>query len=418
MCIFTINMLYSSLRQTYWRTFMKQHFFLTREHTLEPVEVVSETAYKRQVRFLEGEKTDKVINVHPKGVAWGTMYPRVFEVEVKPDNIFVYKGRTLIQTHPEHSSAAIPHKEDYRFQPFIAHVIDSIHAHENVLLTGGTGVGKTTHITQLAAQVKQPMLRINFNGETRMSDFVGKMNVINNETVWVDGVLPTAMRKGYWLLLDELDFADPSVLSLLHPVLEDDPMLVLKENAGEIIRPHPNFRIFATANSIGVMQDRAGAYTGTNQMNEAFLDRWQVIYVDNLPEKEEIKVVSSKVQGLNSRVAKRIVQFANQVRNQDVNNGFSFSGDNFSTRKVLAWAKKTALHRDPLIGAKLSWLEKLPKDEQDVMVRLISTHFKVKAKPAKPRKARTMRKRGVKAVAPKVSPKPSLVATQAPQLVI
>jgi cobaltochelatase CobS len=343
---------------------MTQHFFLTREKQLVAAELLSETPYKRQIKILEGENIDKIIQVHPTGVAWGTMYPRLFSVPQKPEHLFTYKGRTLIQTHPAHNSGAIPKEEEYRFQPFTADVIDSIHAQDNVLLTGGTGVGKTTHILQMAARIKQPVLRINFNGETRMSDLIGKISVVNGETVWVDGVLPFSMRHGYWLLLDELDFADPAVLSLLHPVLEDDPLLVLKENGGEIVRPNKNWRVFATANSIGAMQDRAGSYTGTNQMNEAFLDRWQVMFVDNLPEKEEIQVIRKKVHGLSNLVAKRIVQFANRARKQDFTDGFQFSGDNFSTRKVLSWAKKTALHRNPIKGAQLAWLEKMPTDEQ------------------------------------------------------
>jgi MoxR-like ATPase len=361
---------------------MKQHYFLTREKELVPVELTTETAYKRQIKIGKGEKA-KVRNIHPQGVAWGTMYPRLFYTENKPEHIFVHKGRTLVQTHPDKNSGAIPHTENYRFQPFITDVIDSIHAKENVLLTGGTGVGKTTHILQLAGRIRQPVLRINFNGETRMSDLIGKVSVIGGETVWVDGVLPSAMRKGYWLLLDELDFADPAVLSLLHPVLEDDAQLVLKENGGEIIRPHENFRVFATANSIGAMQDRAGAYGGTNTMNEAFLDRWQVILVDNLPEKEEIMVVRSKVKGLTNVLAKRIVQFANKARNQNFDDGFQFSGDNFSTRKVLAWAKKTALHRNAILGAKLAWLDKMPQSEQDVVMRMLSTHFGTRSRKTK-----------------------------------
>lgn len=354
---------------------MSNHYFLTREKTLVPVEMVSETPFKRQIRFLDGDNVGVVKNVHPEGVAWGTMYPRVFKANVQPSHVFVHKGRALVQSHPETNSPAVPSEENYRFQPFLADVIDSIHAKENVLLTGGTGVGKTTHILQTAARIKQPVLRINFNGETRMSDLIGKVSVIGGQTVWVDGVLPKAMRLGYWLLLDELDFADPAVLSLLHPVLEEDAQLVLKENGGEIIRPHENFRIFATANSIGAMEDRAGAYDGTNKMNEAFLDRWQVVLVNNLPEKEEIAVVRSKVKGLTNVMAKRIVQFANKVRHQDFNDGFQFSGDNFSTRKVLAWATKTALHRNAIKGAKLAWLDKMTKDDQDIVLRLLSTHF-------------------------------------------
>lgn len=351
-------------------------YFLARDKSLIECEIISENAHRRDIKFLEGDLAGKTASVHPEGVAWGQMYPRLFKAAGVPKSVFVHNGRAMAQTDESDDNPAIPSTNaHYRFQPFLSHVIDCVHAGENVILTGGTGVGKTTHVTQLAARVKQPLLRINFNGETRMSDLVGKIQVIDGETRWVDGVLPMAMRKGYWLLLDELDFADPSVLSLLHPVLEEDPMLVLKENSGEIIKPHENFRLFATANSIGAMQDRASAYAGTTQMNEAFLDRWQVLLVDNLPAAEEIKVLRAQVPGLKNAWAKQIVDFANRARRKENTGGYEFTGDNFSTRKTLAWARKTALHRSPLAGAKLSWVDKLAESEQEAVMRALRVHF-------------------------------------------
>ena len=351
-------------------------FFLTRDKDFHECEIVKSSPHRREVKMLEGSNKGKIVSVHPDGVAWGQMYPRLFHSIEKPKSIFVHLGRSLAEVEGDFDQAAIPTiNPHYRFQFFLKHVIDCIHAGENVILTGGTGVGKTTHITQLAARVGQPLLRINFNGETRMSDLVGKIQVIDSQTRWVDGVLPMAMRKGYWLLLDELDFADPSVLSLLHPVLEEDPMLVLKENSGEIIKPHPNFRLFATANSIGAMQDRASAYAGTTQMNEAFLDRWQVLMVDNLPAAEEVKVLRNEVPGLKANWAKQIVDFANRARRKESTGGYEFTGDNFSTRKTLAWARKSALHRSPLIGAKLSWVDKLAESEQEAVERALKVHF-------------------------------------------
>lgn len=369
-------------------TQVKKSFFLSRDHKLNEVELVSESNFKRQIKIMSGENIGKIVNVHPKGVAWGTMYPRIFEAIHAPQEVFVYKGRALVSNFnlTPKDVPAVPTAQEYRFQPFIRDVIDSIHASENILLTGGTGVGKTTHIVQLAARIHQPLLRINFNGETRMSDLIGKMTVVNGETVWVDGVLPSAMRNGYWILLDEIDFADPAVLSLLHPVLEQNPMLTLKENGGEIIKPHPLFRVFATANSIGAMSDRAGAYGGTNTMNEAFLDRWQVLMVDNLPEKEEVKVIRFEAPGINASVAKKMVKFANMARTQDFGDaGVMYGGDNFSTRKMVAWAKKSALHRDPIVGAKKAWLDKMPVSDQEAMMRILITHFgsRVRAKGKK-----------------------------------
>lgn len=315
-----------------------KHFFLTRNKDLVECELLTETPYRREIKILEGEFQGQKKTVHPKGVSWGGLYPRLFSGDKKPSSPFIFRGRVLMPIGDK--SNLVPNEEpNYRFQKGLSHIIDSINSHENILLTGPTGSGKTSQVLQLAARIGQSVVRANFNGETRMSDFVGKMHVIDGETRWVDGILPMAMRKGYWLLLDEIDFADPSVLSLLHPVLEENPVLVLKENDGEVIKPHPNFRVFGTANSIGAMQDRAGSFGGTNQMNEAFIDRWQVILVPNMTEREELKVIKTKVGGLKSRWAKRIVEFAQKVREKKLE-GFEFSSDSFQLAELLLGLKK------------------------------------------------------------------------------
>lgn len=348
-------------------------WFLERNHSLSACEILKETHQSREIRFFHNNEK---MSVHPKGVSWGRLFPRVFTVNgsEKPD-VFVVHNRAMLvcKHHDKATQNAVPRKiEDYRFQPFLADVMDSIHQGQNVILTGGTGVGKTTHITQLANRINHPLLRINFNGETRMSDLVGKIHVLGGETKWQDGVLPMAMRNGWWLLLDELDFAEPAVLSLLHPVLEEESVLVLKENAGEIIHPHPNFRLFATANSIGAMKDRAGSFAGTNDMNEAFLDRWQVIMVENLSVEEEIKVLKKACPGLRSAIARRIAEFAKKARDGDFSD---YTGDNFSTRKTIAWAKKAELHRDAIRGAELAWLDKIPKSDQESLHRSLKAMF-------------------------------------------
>ena len=351
----------------------KTHWFLERSHTLSQCEIIKSSPQKREIHLVGSNKN---LAVHPEGVAWGRLFPRVFTVEGnKAPDITVLHDRVLARQNllTEACQNAVPREiSGYRFQPFIKDVIDSVIQGQNVILTGGTGVGKTTHITQLAHQANQPLLRINFNGETRMSDLVGKVQVVGGETRWVDGVLPTAMRNGWWLLLDELDFAEPAVLSLLHPVLEEEPMLVIKENQGEILRPKAGFRIFATANSIGAMSNRAQSYHGTTEMNEAFLDRWQVIMVDNLSVDEEVKVIRKAAPGLRTVWARRMAEFASKARSGEVS---GYASDNFSTRKVLAWAKKTELHRDPMRGAELAWLDKIAKDEQEPIRRALHAVF-------------------------------------------
>lgn len=351
-----------------------KHYFLTRQRAFIEVELVNQSNYQRLLKIKEGADQGKTIRTSPEGVARGRLYPRVFISDSKPTSFYEFNRRVLLKNSTQHT--LVPTVDSgFRFQPFLRDIMDCVIAKENTLLTGGTGVGKTAHIVQLASQINQPLIRVNFNGETRLSDFIGKMHVVSGSTKWLDGVLPMAMREGYWLLLDEIDFADPAILSLLHPVLEDDSILVLKENNGEVIRPHPSFRIFATANSIGSMADRAGSYAGTQSMNDAFLDRWQVIKVPNLPFKDELKVVKAKTKGLKRSWARQIVEFARRVRENNFEGGINFSTDNFSTRRVLAWARKTALTSSPIEGAKVAWLDKLPASEHEATLRILQLHF-------------------------------------------
>lgn len=386
-------------------------FYLESDGSFRPAVVIQHTRASRLLEVTQPDGGSRQVRIHPPGVAWAGLYPRFFARDTAPTGSFVFKRRALAAGDVI-SHAAIPTvNPHYRFQSFTSDIIDAVNHAEPLLLTGGTGVGKTSHILQLGARVHQPVLRINFNGETRLSDLIGKVTVVDGSTVWADGVLPQAMRRGWWLLLDELDFAEPAVLSLLHPVLEEQPTLTLKEHGGEVIVPHPSFRLFATANSIGAMQERSGSYAGTMTMNDAFLDRWQVLLVPNLNAADERRVLLGEVPGLKPRWARQIVEFAAQARDASGPLAARIGSDNFSTRRVLAWAKKTALHRSPIIGAHKAWLDKLPASEQEALTRLLVTHFG----SGRDRSATRRRSTGGAAVKPPVGGKGKTLAGTRPR---
>ncbi len=284
------------------------------------------------------------------------------------------QGRILVRM--SNDTKMVPDKTTYEFMPVTSHVIDSIHAGDNVLLTGEAGTGKTSMIEQLAARIGQPVLRVNLNGETRIGDFLGRLNVIAGEkgsvTEWVDGILPLAMKKGMWLILDEIDMGEPNILSLLHPILEPNGRLVLKENKGEEVKPHPNFRIFGTANGIGSQTNRGDTYAGVNQMNEAFLDRWHIITMPNLDPKTEIKVIRKRYPTLPPKFAKRIVQFGTTIRKGLENETISMT---FSTRRALQWANKLALYRNATKAAEAVFLCKVTPEDRVVLEKQIHLVF-------------------------------------------
>jgi cobaltochelatase CobS len=230
---------------------------------------------------------------------------------------------------------------NYHFQPITADVVLDAKEGAPVMLTGHTGTGKTSMITEIAAQIGQPLLRANMNGQTSPADFTGFWSVKGAETVWVDGILPYAMRHGLWLVVDELDFAESTILSVLNAVLEKGTPLLLSEKGGEVVQPHENFRIFATTNTAGQMSEFRGLYQGTNLLNEAFLDRWRCYLVDYMPENLEAKVLQS-VSGISEGMAPMLVKVAAMCRKSFTEETLQSS---FSTRRLMDWSRMIVRHR-------------------------------------------------------------------------
>lgn len=207
------------------------------------------------------------------------------------------------------------------------HLQRDVSERKPVLLTGHAGTGKTSIIQQLAAMAKRPFIRVNMNGQTTISDFVGYNTVINGNVEYIYGVLPLAMKNGYWLCVDEIDSAEPEILTVLNPITEVNGQLMLKEKGCEIIQPHKAFRIFATANTVGCMEEFRHIYQGTNQMNSALLDRFRAYYVPYLKSDQEEKVLVKKVVDLPEGAAEGLVVLANDIRSafaaQDLDRTFS-----------------------------------------------------------------------------------------------
>ena len=201
-----------------------------------------------------------------------------------------------------------------------------------VLLIGETGVGKTQAVRYLAWKTNNGLRRVNLNGATTVDEFLGKMLINEQGTYWVDGVLVSAMQAGDWILLDEINACLPEVAFCLHSLLDDDRMVVLMEYDGRIVRPHPNFRLFASMNP-----SEEGRYSGTKTLNEALLDRFPiVIRMDYLSEDEEVRAVIAQSGNRDEDIVRRMVRAANDIR-AAIRNEKIFGS--FSTRRVIDWAR-------------------------------------------------------------------------------
>lgn len=234
-----------------------------------------------------------------------------------------------------------------------------------VLMIGPTGAGKTSMVRWLAYKTHHDYRRLNLNGATTVDDFVGRILINKEGTYWVDGVLLEAMKNGYWLMLDEVNAALPEILFVLHSLLDDDRMVVVAENSGDIVRPHPDFRLIAAMNP-------AVDYVGTKELNKAFLSRFPIVLeVDYMPQDREVEVVK-KSSGLDDEATIRsMVQIANQVRKSYKEQKVYFA---FSTRELINWAR---LSKELGIreAAKVSILSKAGKDDADFINDILNLHF-------------------------------------------
>ncbi|AME25653.1 MULTISPECIES: AAA family ATPase [Burkholderiaceae] len=261
----------------------------------------------------------------------------------------------------------------YLFPGRFADILQDIVENRRVMLIGHTGAGKTSLIEQVAARSQHGVLRANMNGQTTIGDFVGFWTVKGGETLWVDGVLPTAMREGLWLVVDEIDFAEPSILAVLTAVLEPHGRLLLKEKGNELVAPHASFRLFATANAVGAMSVYRHLYQGANLMNEAFLDRWRVYLMDYLSPKEEAEVL---MRTLGARItppmANTLAAIAADCRAAFAREDLASA---FSTRRLLDWADLMLRSGDPERAAGPAIYAKVSAEDAALIRSIIRHHI-------------------------------------------
>jgi MoxR-like ATPase len=235
------------------------------------------------------------------------------------------------------------------------------------LLIGETGVGKTQAVRYLAWKTRNGLRRVNLNGATTVDEFLGKMLINEQGTYWVNGVLVNAMLAGDWILLDEINACLPEIAFCLHSLLDDDRMVVLMEYDGRIVRPHPDFRLFASMNP-----SEEGRYGGTKMLNEALLDRFPVVVrMDYLTEDEEVQAVIEQSGNRDAEMVRRMVRAANDVR-AAIRHEKVFGS--FSTRRVIDWARMTL--RFPVKeSAHYAVISKLTSYDAQTVADIVDNYF-------------------------------------------
>ena len=263
--------------------------------------------------------------------------------------------------------------EDYLLPERLSRqVLASLQAGEKILLVGPTGSGKSTLIEQLASRLSWPVVRVAASGGLTESDLLGEWTVRDGETVFNYGFLPRAMQQGAICLVDEIDGMEPAVAFSLHQLMEDGGTLVLLQNGGEQIHPHPDFRLVTTANTLGNADD-SGLYTGTRVLNAAFLDRFAAVFrVDYLPPKQELEVLRSRVPGCPKPLARKLVNVATDIRQARENDQVYCT---FSTRRLIDVARKYTQLDDLPAALELAVLNRLTGEDTQVVFEVFQRHL-------------------------------------------
>ena len=270
--------------------------------------------------------------------------------------------------------------ESYKFDKNTTLAILAGFSHNRrVMIQGYHGSGKSTHIEQVAARLNWPCIRVNLDSHISRIDLLGKDAITLKDgkqiTEFKEGILPWALQTPTALVFDEYDAGRPDVMFVIQRVLEVEGKLTLLDQ-NKVISPHPGFRLFATANTVG-LGDTSGLYHGTQQINQGQMDRWHIVSTLNYLDPElELKVVLSKVPSLDNKegleVARNMISVANLSRQGFANGDISTL---MSPRTVISWAENFKIFSDLNKSFEITFLNKCDETERVIIAEYYQRCF-------------------------------------------
>ncbi|WP_265921335.1 AAA family ATPase [Cupriavidus nantongensis] len=268
----------------------------------------------------------------------------------------------------------------YRFQPEVTlAILSGFMRDRRVMVQGLHGSGKSTHIEQVAARLNWPCVRVNLDGHISRLDLVGKDAIVVRDgrqvTEFQEGIVPWALQRPVALIFDEYDAGRPDVMFVIQRILERDGKFTLLDQ-NRVIHPHPSFRLFATSNTVG-LGNVNGLYHGTQLLNHAQIDRWNVVAtLDYLPHEEEAGIVLARVPELDHADGRALVDAMVALAGL-TRRGFA-AGDVsalMSPRTVISWAENCQIFRDPALAFRLTFLNKCDEAERPVVAEYYQRCF-------------------------------------------
>ncbi len=270
--------------------------------------------------------------------------------------------------------------EAYRFDRDTTLAILAGFAHNRrVMIQGYHGTGKSTHIEQVAARLNWPCIRVNLDSHISRIDLIGKDAIVLQDgkqiTEFREGLLPWALQHPVALVFDEYDAGRPDVMFVIQRLLEVEGKLTLLDQ-NRVIRPHEAFRLFSTANTVG-LGDTTGLYHGTQQINQGQMDRWNIVATLNyLPHDEEVAIVLAKTPAYDTgdgcKTIAAMVALAELTRSGFINGDLSTV---MSPRTVITWAENAEIFKDIGYAFRVTFVNKCDEVERAVVAEYYQRCF-------------------------------------------
>ena len=300
--------------------------------------------------------------------------------EISVREVFGIDSDMIVKGFAERTDRVPELDPTYKFDPDTTLAILAGFSHNRrVMIQGYHGTGKSTHIEQVASRLNWPTVRVNLDSHISRIDLIGKDAIKLRDgmqvTEFQEGILPWALRNPAAIVFDEYDAGRADVMFVIQRVLETDGKLTLLDQ-NQVITPHPSFRLFATANTVG-LGDTTGLYHGTQQINQGQMDRWSLVATLNyLSHDAEVAIILSKAPHYNTDKGRK--QINQMVTVADMTRTAFMSGDLstvMSPRTVIAWAQNAEIFRNVGYAFRLTFLNKCDELERETVAEFYQRCF-------------------------------------------
>ncbi|WP_118134115.1 cobaltochelatase subunit CobS [Oceanicella sp. SM1341] len=301
-------------------------------------------------------------------------------VELSVREVFGIDSDMIVKGFAEPTDRVPAKDPTYRFDhDTTLSILAGFNHNRRVMIQGYHGTGKSTHIEQVASRLNWPCVRVNLDSHISRIDLIGKDAIKLKDGVQVtefhEGILPWALRNPVAIVFDEYDAGRPDVMFVIQRVLEVDGKLTLLDQ-NQVLTPHPYFRLFATANTVG-LGDTTGLYHGTQQINQGQMDRWSLVATLNyLPHDAETEIVLSKNPGYQTEAGRKTI--SRMVTVADLSRSAFMNGDLstvMSPRTVIAWAQNAEIFGSVGFAFRLTFLNKCDELERSTVAEFYQRCF-------------------------------------------